>query len=332
MRTAESQKGIIVVAAAVLLVVIAMAALVTDAGIILVGRSDVSMAVDFAATAGAQELPDTSAAAAVARSYVDLNINRGLYPGATSRVTFPGGNVVRVEADMGLPATFLRALGVDTLDVGAVAEATRLDPDIALIIDRSGSMCQDSHGSSAGCPDDGTPWEPFTTVQATANAFVDRVPGDPTWALVSYASTARLDVRATTNRALIHAAIDNLVPGGATDIAGSVSLAIDQILLTLGRAPKLIVLLTDGRPNRVNGVQASEAVAGQALLDAARYAFSQGIILHGINYGTNVDNDLMRQVAESTEGSFYYAPDEAALQAVYYDIADRAYVRLTYVD
>jgi hypothetical protein len=39
----------------------------------------------------------------------------------------------------------------------------------------------------------------------------------------------------------------------------------------------------------------------------------------------------MRQVAESTEGHFYYAPNDESLKVVYSDIASKSYVRLTYV-
>lgn len=322
----------VILAAALLIVVIAMAALVADAGILLLGRADVSMAVDFAAVAGAHELPDQAAARNEALRYAQLNLNRGLYPAASPRISFPTVNTIRVEADMGLQTTFLRALGVDTLDVGATAEAMRFDPDVALVIDRSGSMCADSHNTGSGCPDDGTPWEPFTTIQQTASEFVDQIPGDPTWAVVSYSDTARLDLAPTTNRALVHGAIDSLMPGGRTDIAGSLYLAIDQILLTLGRAPKLIILLTDGRPNVVNGAQVPEAVAAEAVMDAADYAFSRGILLYAINYGNDADNDLMRAAADETEGQFYHAPDGTSLEGVYDDIANRRLVRLTYVD
>ena len=174
-----------------------------------------------------------------------------IYPEPAPTVTFPASNRVRVETEFTLPTTFLRVLGVDNLNVGAAAEATRFDPDIVLIIDRSGSMCRDSHGLSETCPNDGIPWEPFTTIQATATEFINQIPGDPTFALVSYSTSATLDVLPTLDRGSVQAAIAGLIPGGYTDIAGSLTVAVDDILLTLGSNPKLIVLLTDGVPNRV---------------------------------------------------------------------------------
>jgi len=45
----------------------------------------------------------------------------------------------------------------------------------------------------------------------------------------------------------------------------------------------------------------------------------------------DVDNVTMRQVAESTEGHFYSAPDNDSLKVACSDIAAKSYIRLTYV-
>jgi hypothetical protein len=92
--------------------------------------------------------------------------------------------------------------------------------------------------------------------------------------------------------------------------------------------------MTDGKPNTIDGrfVGDNDQRPRDALIDAAKAANDKGIIIHGINYGIDADNDLMREVAEKTEGKFYYAPDNAGLQMVYSDIASKAYIRLTYID
>jgi hypothetical protein len=326
--------GVIVVAAAVMLVaVLAMGALVTDAGVMLMGRTDVSMAVDAAALAGAQVLPDQGLAEIVALEYLELNLTRLLYPEGTEIVSFPDANVIRVQAQMGLPALLSRVVGVTDLGVGAIAEATRFDPDVALIIDRSESMCWDTNGPNTECPAVG-PWEPFNTIQSTAKEFVDQMAGDPTFTLLSFATDARVDVATTRNRALIKSAIDSLQPDGYTDTAASIEAAVSALLSILGPSPKLIVLLTDGYPTVHNGefVGPDDPRPGEDLRAAAEAAFDQEVIINGINYGANVDNALMSDVAEITEGAFYQAPDSTTLQLVFDDIAAQAFVRLTFVD
>lgn len=333
-RPGRDERGIIVFAILSLLVFLSMAALVIDAGILMAGRTELSRAVDAAALAGAQTLPDQNAASTAAKKYVAPNVTAALYPSPSPTVTFPSSNVIRVSLASDTNAFFARILGLQTFNIGAVAEATRFDPDVAIIIDRSGSMCQDSHPTAgANCPATG-PWQPFSTVLQTARSFVDQLPGNVTFTLISYSTTARLDLAPTTNRSTVKSKIDTLKPSGYTDIASSVNQAITQLLAISGSHPKLVVLLTDGRPNTVNGnyVGDNDPRPRQSLISAADLASKKGIMIYGINYGLDVDNALMKTVAESTEGKFYSAPNSTKLQTVYSDIAAQAHIRLTYVN
>jgi hypothetical protein len=330
----KDERGFAVMAAAALLVSLGIAALVIDYGLILANRSQISTAADAAALAGAQELPNQDAARTVASNYVAINASR--VPNIAAAVTFPAGNVIRVRTSSGSPLFFSRVLGLTDFSIGSVAESTRFDPNVAIIIDRSGSMCVDSYPAAATtgiCPEVG-PWEPFSTVQQIANNFVDQFKGNPTFTLISFSSYATLDAALTQDRVAIKAAINNLRPGGTTDIAASLRTSIDQLLLSTGKNPNLIVLLTDGVPNTVNGVYYGDNDPGarQGLIDAADMAHDKGMIIYGINYGMGADNTLMRQVAEATDGSFYYAPNDGLLQNIYAEIGAKAYIRLTYVN
>jgi Mg-chelatase subunit ChlD len=132
---------------------------------------------------------------------------------------------------------------------------------------------------------------------------------------------------------VIKNAIDKLKPAGSTDIGASVEKAIAQLILTSGPEPNLIVLLTDGKTNTTGGKNVGEGhpLAVNALLEASKTAKKNGIVIHGINYGNDVDNKVMRQVAEGTDGKFYHAPDDKSLAIVYGEIASKTYIRLTYV-
>lgn len=333
-RNGHNERGFVVVlAAATVLIVLGVAALVADAGIALMGRTDLSKAVDAAALAGAQELPDNRRAArAIAADYVSRNTNRSLYAAPDVKVSFSGNNAIRVRASLALPAMFSRVLGYSELDVGASAIATRFDPDVAVIIDRSGSMCADSHGPRIACPTPG-PWEPFNSIQNSAKSFVEALRTTGTIALISYSTSATLDVPSTLDTALLQSTIDGLVPSGYTDIAGSVEEAINELLLLLSTNPKLIILLTDGQPNAANGRYVGmNGGAQDNLIAAANTAKERGIIIYSIAYGDAADNGLMETVAAITEGRFYHAPDTETLDRIYAEIADTHPVRLTYVD
>jgi len=330
----KDERGVAVMAAAMLLVCLGIAALVVDFGLILANRMQISTAADAAALAGAQELPNKDAAQAVAQNYV--LINAGRVPNIASAVTFPAGNVIRVHTTSGSPLFFSRVLGLTDFSIGSIAESTRFDPNVAIIIDRSGSMCVDSYPSSATngiCPENG-PWEPFSTVQQIANNFVDQFRGNPTFTLISFSSYATLDAALTQDRVAIKAAINNLRPGGTTDIAASLRTSINQLLLATGRNPNLIVLMTDGLSNTIDGVYYGDGYPGaqQAIVDAASTAHDKGMIIYGINYGLGADNTLMQQITQTTDGKFYYAPTDEMLKTVYAEIGAKAYIRLTYVN
>ena len=95
-----------------------------------------------------------------------------------------------------------------------------------------------------------------------------------------------MDVPLTSNRA-VEQAVDNLRPGGYTDIAASLNQAIDQLLLPTGPEPKVVLLLTDGRTNTVNGKYLGDnnPKAVDALLQAADRAYKKSVTVYGINYG-----------------------------------------------
>ena len=321
-----------VLAALMLVVVLSIAAIVVDYGMIMVSRTELSKAVDAGALAGAQDLPNQGSARTIATNFVTLNVNQPHYGTAIPTISFPSANTVRVRATMNSPSLFAKVLSLTDFPVAATAEATRLDPDVAIIIDRSGSMCHDSH-PSGGCPTNG-PWQPFTTVQQVAKAFVDEIPGTPVFTLISFSTTAHLDIALTSNRTAVKAAIDGLRPNGGTDIAAGLNAAIDQLLTATGNPPELVVLLTDGKSNTVNGhnVGESSPLPAEALIAAANRAHDEGIIVYGINYGSQTDDALMSQVAQITEGAFYKAPNTASLAGIYADIAAKAHIRLTFVN
>jgi hypothetical protein len=97
-----------------------MAAVAVDTGSVAVQRQKLQKAVDAAALAAAQYLPDTGAARNAAKRYAELN---GFSPEDIS-VTFADSNkTVAVNANRRLDYTFARVLGIDGTDVTLGAKA-----------------------------------------------------------------------------------------------------------------------------------------------------------------------------------------------------------------
>lgn len=92
----KNEKGAVAVIAAIMLVVvISLGALVLDIGSLYERRRQVQTAVDGAALAGAQELPDQGMAAGKAIEYLELN---GVSNAGNAQIIFPDSMKIKVTA------------------------------------------------------------------------------------------------------------------------------------------------------------------------------------------------------------------------------------------
>jgi hypothetical protein len=170
LRLRGSQSGQVIVMFAVCLVmVLGAAALVIDVGYAYYVKRQLQASADAAALAGAQSLPDPATASATAFQYGggDGGKNQtGTVPPVTTKVTTKcvsvapcnPVNAIVVEQSAVVPTHFAKLLGLDAFHVDV--KATACSPcgsrplDIMLVLDRTGSMCQDSNGNTqSGCPD-----------------------------------------------------------------------------------------------------------------------------------------------------------------------------------
>jgi hypothetical protein len=154
-----------------LVVLLGMAALVVDVGYAYYAHRSLQASADAAALAGAQELPDASRAEEVANQYGGgpggKNARENV-PGVKTSVTtkcitsIPGCDpvnaVVVTEKAAKVPTIFARILGIDSFNINV--KSTACSPcgvkplDIMLVLDRTGSMCQDHWGRwDPGCTD-----------------------------------------------------------------------------------------------------------------------------------------------------------------------------------
>ena len=142
--------------------------MVIDLGLLWDAKRQAQAAADFAALAAAQDLPrsaaDPDAASKMATAeqtaldyldYLDWNDYDPADPDVTATiVTNYGGDVDKIEVRVARPRPWIfgRIFGLSDVDVSgrAVAAANALPRDVAVVLDRSGSMCLFTHGGPKG--------------------------------------------------------------------------------------------------------------------------------------------------------------------------------------
>ncbi|HZS24935.1 MAG TPA: pilus assembly protein TadG-related protein [Gaiellaceae bacterium] len=153
-----------------LLGLLGMAAMVVDLGYLYWNQRHLQASADAAALAGAMQLPDASSSVSVAKQYgtgagaanADSRVSNVSESVSTECIqTIPGCNpvnAVQVDETATVSTFFMRLFGLSTAKIHV--RATACSPcgvkplDIMLVLDRTGSMCQDSQGrTDPNCTD-----------------------------------------------------------------------------------------------------------------------------------------------------------------------------------
>ena len=154
-----------------MLTLLASVGIVLDVGIQVEQRRQLQNAVDAAAHAGAQMLPDTAAASARAQQYFEANTPTEGTPALSITFPTPDREQIEIVGSLEVQYVVLSLFGKDSGSVSARAVAGAQATDIVLALDRSGSMCRDSHWLTSNCPAPPPDHEPMTSVKAAANGF-----------------------------------------------------------------------------------------------------------------------------------------------------------------
>lgn len=187
--------------------------------------------------------------------------------------------------------------------------------DIILIIDRSGSM-NDKIGTG------GT-----TKIQAAiaaAQKFVDLIAAgnsNTRIGLVTFATTASLDSKLTTNYASVKTMISKITASGDT-CHQCAARTTNQEIHTNGRAnvQKVAIFLTDGIANTIIGHigKVPPAQAEQAALTEILSGFkADGTNYYTIGLGNDVNASFLQKIAADTNAQYYFSPTTAQLTAIY---------------
>ena len=169
-RMRDERGQAVVLTVVFLLVLLGMAALVIDLGFLYWNQRNLQSSADAAALAGAMQLPDASSSLAVAKQYGTGAVARN-HDSRISNVSetvttkclssIPGCNpvnAVQVDESADVSTFFMQLFGLHQATVHVRATACSpcgIKPlDVMLVLDRTGSMCQDSSGrTDPSCTD-----------------------------------------------------------------------------------------------------------------------------------------------------------------------------------
>jgi Mg-chelatase subunit ChlD len=271
---------------------------------------------------------------------VDSDFTVGTSDRATSgsRYNFtPGGvspnalkvNIVRNASNVNgtipllLPSTLARA----DFDFTKFSVSTRVEVDVAFVVDRSGSMAYASNEPAvyppvpAAAPAGWFFGDPAPTpsrwrdLAFAANFFLTEMETSVLYencSLVTYGENASIDVGLTGTYTGIRSGIDrytNAFPSGRTNIGDGLFQGLSSLAGSGARnyASKVIVLMTDGI--RTPGL-------GPDPVSIATMAADQGVVVFTVTFAAEADQAGMQAVAAAGNGKHFHASDAATLATV----------------
>lgn len=202
-------------------------------------------------------------------------------------------------------------LATVTLALTATPDIATNPVDIMLVLDRSGSM-------DPAMPDLKTAAIDFVDIikEATNPGGTD-LGGNSRIGLVSFASSANLDVALTQDVSDLNAAINGLSAIGNTNTASAFTLATANYTPVLSPPnKKVLVIMTDGNPNAPSPDPTGAANAAAAAAKAA------GIEIYAIGLGNGIDQTNLNNWSSDPDSSHVViAPTPAELAQAFQDLA-----------
>ena len=180
----------------------------------------------------------------------------------------------------------------------------------------------------------------LTAAVRAAQRLTDELPAPFRLGLVTFADYPEVQAPPTTDRAPVRAALDRLQAVGGTAMAVGLQRALDIARAPVPdergtgtrRLPAVIVLLSDGKDTQ----------SSISPLDVARQARQQRIPIYAIALGTPSgevevhdqfgfsqriqvppDTETLREIARTTGGRYFAAPDAARLESIYANLGTR---------
>lgn len=354
MRTSKSLRtgGSIVVLVILLPFVFAIVAYSINVAYLELVRTELQIATDLAVRASGRTLAmtgDQNSARLAANLLLDSNLVAGKrLPSAkvefgvstryseSERYDYVSGgspNAVYINSDSALAKIkpIFPTFGVP-LEIRPIKSAicTQLELDIALVLDRSGSMAYADYESSrlavpASAPDgwsfgDAAPPDSrWIDLCKSISQFVDILKltsHDERVSLVTYNSQAKTDAKLTDDYTSIATFLEQYTQnfkGGATNVGGGIlegAKTLSDKATARPWATRVLIVLTDGNHN-----------IGTDPVYAADSAANEKINVFSVTFSDEADTETMQTVATAGSGKHFHASNGSELAEAFEDIA-----------
>ena len=200
---------------------------------------------------------------------------------------------------------FSPLLGVDNFSPVQAATASSSVIDIALVLDRSGSMAT---------PDAGDGLTRREALINAVNVFVSEVEASSPNAAISittYSTAATRDLELTSDLNLARQEIGQVNAAGFTNIRQGLLLGSDTLVDSQRQfAQSVIVVMTDGNFN-----------VGGNPSPSARVAAGRGHTIHTVTFSPGANQAIMQDIANIGNGDHFHADDGDDLEEAFRAIA-----------
>lgn len=141
-----------------------------------------------------------------------------------------------------------------------------------------------------------------------ANSFVDVMNAADLASVIFFADGADEKQELTNDQEALKNAIDDVFSAGTTNYAAALRYSIDSLEKQPdSNADDIIIFLSDGRPTNVvdgSGIEIPENEFDYSLVDEAA---SKGIRIYTIGLTNHVNENILKEMANRTNGEYYYA-------------------------
>ena len=235
------------------------------------------------------------------------------------------------------PALFLAGLTILLIALArpqTVVSLPRVEGTVILAFDVSGSMAADDLKPTR-----------MEAAKAAARDFVQRQPPSVQIGVVAFSDSGFAVQAPTNDQEAILAAINRLTPQRGTSLGQGILASLNTIAARRGASPAplqqpdadarttptpvpegtytsaVIVLLTDGENNEApDPLAAAQAAADRGVrIYTVGIGSAAGTTLHvnGFTVHTQLDEAMLQQIAQLTDGAYYNAENEEDLRTIY---------------